>query len=185
MNEIFESRILCLDDSSVIRTGVQNILLAQGYKNVDSDSGQNAKELLKENKYDLLIQDLQRPKPNGFELYFWMKNNPDLANIPIILCTLSDPIYFDERRFTFLNGKKFELTFEVRISGGFPHEYSLKRYGNEIPPLYIEGFFSKAWYPHSDEITEIVPKILSYFKGCRDLVKEHERRNKYLWPNVN
>ena len=77
MKNIYDNKILVVNDGRFWCKVFQQFLNNLGYQNLDIDSGKQAKKKLKTNPYNLLIQDLQRPRPNGFELYYWMKKKKD------------------------------------------------------------------------------------------------------------
>ena len=176
MNSIHDNKILVVNDHSMVTSGVQTIFNAAGYHDVEIDDGQNAKKMLMQNHYDLLIQDLDRPEPNGVELYRWMKSDSRAANIPIILVTVAVPLFISDIRFTVIGKRKFELTVEA-VFGCFGR-------------LYIEGYsglgFSINNMPGSEpeRVEEQAARIFRFWMNCRDPEREHERRNRYLWPAV-
>lgn len=65
--------ILVIDDEENIRTLLEDILKSDGYRVYLSDGGEEAMELLRKEKIDLIILDMMMPKANGQELYTAMK----------------------------------------------------------------------------------------------------------------
>src|SRR3954463_11383210 len=66
---------LLIDDHVVVRSGIK-ILLSEIYKPAEIDEahdGDSALSLLKENKYDLVMLDIQMPKTDTFGLMEYIK----------------------------------------------------------------------------------------------------------------
>lgn len=172
MKSIYENKILVVNDSSTMVEIKKRLMNNAGYHDVDTDDGQNAKKMLQKNKYDLLVQDLQRPKPSGRELYCWMKDNDRTANIPIILMTAGIASFISSVRFTVIGKKKFEITHEV--------------FFNDFGLYFIDGCqccttnFKDVMEPVEDQAA----RIFRFWMNCRDPEKERERRNRYLWPAI-
>ncbi len=82
------SRILVVDDSATIRRVVGGILERGGYEVVLAADGQAALEVLTgEGKVaiDLVLVDFVMPKLNGFQLCRMIRQNADLAQLPVVL----------------------------------------------------------------------------------------------------
>lgn len=65
--------ILVVDDEENIQTLLEDILKSEGYKVILSDGGEEAMDILRKDKVDLVILDMMMPKANGQELYTAMK----------------------------------------------------------------------------------------------------------------
>ncbi len=78
-------KILVVDDSHTTRVLQKNILTNCGYNVTTSINPINALEKLKENKYDLIISDIQMPEMNGFEFIKQARNIPNYKDAPIIV----------------------------------------------------------------------------------------------------
>ena len=183
MKSIYGNRILFVNDHDLLCQGIQRVLNKTGYQNVDIDSGKQVKKKLKENSYNLLIQDLQRPRPNGFELYYWMKKNEELANIPIILATVSIPVYMDKRKFTVIGNHKFDITFEIVFNYTEEEFGKRPKYIGTMPRLFVEGYISNIIHTLED-LRNMIAHIFKYQIHIRDQEKEFARRNEILWPKV-
>jgi two-component system chemotaxis sensor kinase CheA len=77
--------ILVVDDSLTTRALEKNILEANGYRVRIAGDGLEALELLREEKADLVISDIEMPSLNGFGLVEAMKADRELARIPVII----------------------------------------------------------------------------------------------------
>ncbi|KAK3584271.1 hypothetical protein CHS0354_035352 [Potamilus streckersoni] len=83
-----EIKILVVDDFSMMRKIVINILAELGYNNVqESANGEEAFQLLvSQGDFGLLITDWHMPKMNGLELLQKVRGNPTLSKLPDYLC---------------------------------------------------------------------------------------------------
>ena len=84
--------ILVVDDSITTRTLERNILETAGYVVITATDGQEAFHRLHEHAIDLIVSDIQMPHIDGFTFTRQLREDPDYANMPIILVTsLEDP----------------------------------------------------------------------------------------------
>lgn len=78
-------RILYVDDSSFFLKVVHKYLDEAGYDIVTEISSSKALNLVRKQPFDLLLVDLEMPEVDGFEFIQKVKENPDLAHIPIVV----------------------------------------------------------------------------------------------------
>ncbi len=84
--------ILYIEDERPAIQLVREILnLAGDYETVGAISGQEGLRLMRERKPDLLLLDLMMPAPTGYDVYREMKNDPNLADIPVIVISARVP----------------------------------------------------------------------------------------------
>jgi CheY-like chemotaxis protein len=76
---------LVVDDSMLIRHTVCRFLEERGFDVESATNGQEALEVLKRVRPDIIITDIQMPKMNGSELITAVKKQPALAGIPIVI----------------------------------------------------------------------------------------------------
>ena len=77
-----EYGILLIDDDPYILTGIGQSLETEGYQVTTAESGELALELLKENRFDLVITDLVMDQIDGIQVLKQAKKlNPDLMVI--------------------------------------------------------------------------------------------------------
>ena len=82
-----KSKVLVVDDN------LQNLELIMAYlEDIDCDilsaeGGQEALEIIENDPPDLVLLDVMMPKISGFEVCKRIKNNPNTAQIPIIMVT--------------------------------------------------------------------------------------------------
>lgn len=84
-------RVAIADDTPDARRLIRRILQSQGeYTIFEATNGREALELVKRELPDLLILDLMMPELDGFAVLDAMRNNPDTANIPVIVSTAKE-----------------------------------------------------------------------------------------------
>lgn len=78
---------LVADDSITTRTLIRGMLEAAGYKVRVAADGSQAWEILQQDKFDLLISDVDMPGITGFDLTIKVRSNGRLSKLPVILIT--------------------------------------------------------------------------------------------------
>lgn len=101
MEELFQYKILIVDDKQENLISLSAVLKNSGYSTDSALSGKEALGLLLKNNYGLLILDVQMPEMNGFELAELIKGNSKTQNIPLIFLSAN----IDNREF-FKTGHK-------------------------------------------------------------------------------
>ncbi len=84
---LIRKTILIAEDSMTARILLQNILESAGYEVKTAQDGLEAFTLLKTEKVDLLLTDVEMPHMTGFELTAKIRENDKLKELPIVLCT--------------------------------------------------------------------------------------------------
>ncbi|MFQ5770758.1 MAG: sigma-54-dependent transcriptional regulator, partial [bacterium] len=77
--------ILIVDDESSVRESLEKALKSAGYFTTTASSGNEAKERLTENNFDIVLSDLKMPNGDGIDLLKTIKKN--YASIEMILLT--------------------------------------------------------------------------------------------------
>ncbi len=85
--KIIQPHILVVDDSITTRTLEKNILETHGYQVTTATDGLKGWNLVKENRFDLIVTDVEMPKMNGFELAEQIKSDDILKETPVIIVT--------------------------------------------------------------------------------------------------
>ena len=83
-------QILVCDDESPALQLVAASLQAAGYASLPAQTGHEALRILSESPISALILDLMMPDLNGFEVIKRIREQPKLANLPIIVLTAKD-----------------------------------------------------------------------------------------------
>ena len=76
---------LVVDDSMLIRHTVCRFLEAHGFAVESATNGQDALEVLKRIRPDVVITDMQMPKMGGAEFISALKAKPETVDIPIVI----------------------------------------------------------------------------------------------------
>lgn len=79
------AQILVVDDEDLARKGVQRILSRAGYVVTEAASAQQALEALRQQRFDLVLTDLQMPGMDGFELLQALKQRG--SQLPVVMLT--------------------------------------------------------------------------------------------------
>ncbi len=80
-------KVLTVDDSKTMREMVSFTLKSAGYEVVEAEDGQQALAVLKGNKVDVIITDLNMPNMNGIELIRALRADPAYKTTPILMLT--------------------------------------------------------------------------------------------------
>ncbi|MBC8061314.1 MAG: response regulator [Clostridiaceae bacterium] len=87
MDKHLNPTVLIVDDSELIREILVDIIASFGYESVIAEDGHRALELLKTEKFDLVLLDVVMPGMNGFEVCEIIKQDFRLREIPVIFIT--------------------------------------------------------------------------------------------------
>lgn len=79
--------ILIIDDDPATTRLLEVLLTREGYNILTENLSDNAMQATKNYQPDLIILDLMMPGTDGFEICQTMKNDPELANIPVLMFT--------------------------------------------------------------------------------------------------
>jgi twitching motility two-component system response regulator PilH len=79
--------VLIVDDSPTVREMVSEQLRKSGFSVVEAVDGEEAIAKLQISIPDLVVTDIVMPRKNGYELCRWMKSEPKMKHIPVIMCT--------------------------------------------------------------------------------------------------
>lgn len=81
-------KFLIVDDFSTMRRIVRGLLKEMGCNNADeAEDGAVALSMLKTQKYDFVVSDINMPNMNGFELLKAVKAEDSLKHIPVLMVT--------------------------------------------------------------------------------------------------
>jgi two-component system chemotaxis response regulator CheY len=83
-----ELKFLIVDDFSTMRRIVRGLLKEMGCNNADeAEDGAVALAMLKANKYDFVVSDINMPNMNGFDLLKAVKADESLRHLPVLMVT--------------------------------------------------------------------------------------------------
>lgn len=80
-------KVLAVDDEKHIVRLVQINLQKEGYDVVTASNGREALEKVDLERPDLVVMDVMMPEMDGFEALKRLKDNPETADIPVIMLT--------------------------------------------------------------------------------------------------
>lgn len=79
---------LIVDDFSTMRRIIRGLLKEMGcYHANEAEDGAVALSMLKDQRFDFVISDINMPNMNGFDLLRAIKADPDLKHIPVLMVT--------------------------------------------------------------------------------------------------
>jgi two-component system, chemotaxis family, chemotaxis protein CheY len=88
MNSPADLKFLVVDDFSTMRRIVRGLLKEMGCNHVDeAEDGSVALHMLRSNKYDFVVSDINMPVMNGFDLLKAVKADAALRHIPVLMVT--------------------------------------------------------------------------------------------------
>jgi DNA-binding response OmpR family regulator len=76
--------VLVVDDEPIVREVVVRYLAREGYRTLEADDGDRARELLERQAPDLVVLDVMLPGTDGLELCRWIRSRSEL---PVIMLT--------------------------------------------------------------------------------------------------
>jgi twitching motility two-component system response regulator PilH len=79
--------VLAVDDELQTRDFVSTVLEENDYTPVLAENGEEAMEIVKQNKPDLIILDIMMPKQSGIKMYRELKRTESFKDIPVIVCS--------------------------------------------------------------------------------------------------
>jgi CheY-like chemotaxis protein len=81
------SRLLLVEDNEMNRDMLSRRLLRQGFEVLIAVDGQQALDMVKQDRPDLILMDLSLPVMDGWEATRRLKQDPETQKIPIIALT--------------------------------------------------------------------------------------------------
>ncbi len=79
--------VLIVEDNELNMKLFHDLLEAHGYQTLEARTGPEALKLAIDHRPDLILMDIQLPEVSGLEVTRKIKDNADLADIPIIAVT--------------------------------------------------------------------------------------------------
>ena len=81
------ARILVVDDLEANRRLLEAKLTGEYYDVLMAQRGEEAVQLAKREKPDLILMDIQLPEVSGLEVTKWLKDDDELCRIPVVAVT--------------------------------------------------------------------------------------------------
>ncbi len=102
-----KKKILIVDDEDQVREFVVAVLEENGFVPIVATNGEEAMQMIRENRPDLVIMDILMPKQSGIRMYRELKGTDALKEIPVV-------IYSGIARRTFLRTQAARAEIEGR-----------------------------------------------------------------------
>ena len=80
-------RVMIVEDNELNMKLFNDLLEAQSYETIQTSNGLEALDLARAYRPDLILMDIQLPEVSGLEVTKWMKEDDELARIPVIAVT--------------------------------------------------------------------------------------------------
>lgn len=122
--------ILYIEDNPDNRKLVQRILRAEGFEIHSVPDGQAGIEFLENQTPDLILMDINLPHMDGYTMTALLKQDPNLANVPIIALTAN-----------VMKGDR-EKTFEAGCDGYLQKPIDVDKLGDQIRSFMQVGTFN-------------------------------------------
>ncbi|GAB4426225.1 MAG: hypothetical protein Fur0044_24260 [Anaerolineae bacterium] len=84
--------LLVVDDNEMNRDMLSRRLLRQGHQVEMATNGREALAMIESHTFDLVLLDIMMPEMNGYEVLEYVKSDPLLRHIPVIMITAVDEI---------------------------------------------------------------------------------------------
>jgi chemosensory pili system protein ChpA (sensor histidine kinase/response regulator) len=78
---------LVVDDSITVRRVTERFLDRNGLRVVTARDGLDAISVMQDHKPDIILLDIEMPRMDGYEFASYVRNAPDIADLPIIMIT--------------------------------------------------------------------------------------------------
>jgi putative two-component system response regulator len=79
--------ILVVEDNTILREGLRDILLYEGFDVLTATHGLEALQQMDTVVPDLILSDISMPEMDGYELFRTVRSNPDWVTIPFLFLT--------------------------------------------------------------------------------------------------
>lgn len=176
-------KILVVDDEEYIRDVIVEYLNNEGYLTSQAEDGLEAKELLENEKFDLMILDVMMPDMDGFTLLEELDNSKKVPTI--ILSARGEEIDkltgFDKGIDDYLC-KPFSPKELVARVKAILNRVSTKKENYRYKDLFVN--FLEHTVMIKDEEIYLTPKefeLLEYFIQNRKIAINREKLLKYIW----
>lgn len=87
------SRLLVIDDDEVLRSYLVRRLRLEGYEVDETADVEGAQRLLREHSYELITLDLMMHPHSGYELFEYVKEDPTLKWVPLVVLSGRDDLH--------------------------------------------------------------------------------------------
>ncbi|HYW17984.1 MAG TPA: response regulator [Nodularia sp. (in: cyanobacteria)] len=106
LDDNYQVRIVCIDDTKTICETVESILKPQGYEAIALNNPLEAISLIFQLQPDLILCDIAMPQLDGYEICAMLRHSTAFQNIPIIMLTGKDQ-FIDRVRATMVGATDY------------------------------------------------------------------------------
>ena len=82
-----QKTVLIVEDNELNMKLFNDLLEAHGYRTIQTRSGNEALDLARQHKINLILMDIQLPGVSGLEVIRWLKDDETLRAIPVVAIT--------------------------------------------------------------------------------------------------
>ncbi len=93
------AKIMIVDDEFYISRSLAFMLEKEGFDCATATDGEEALEMVAQEKPDIIFLDINMPNKNGYEVCEEIKNNAETRDIVIIMLTAKGQVEFEEKSF--------------------------------------------------------------------------------------
>jgi two-component system cell cycle response regulator DivK len=79
--------VMIVEDNELNMKLFNDLLESRGYSVIQTRNGMEALDLARAHRPDLILMDIQLPEVSGLVVTKWLKDDEDLAHIPVIAVT--------------------------------------------------------------------------------------------------
>ena len=79
--------VLYVEDNEYNRKIVRQVLRRTAYRLVEAEDGEAALSMVRQERPDLILMDVQLPKTSGLEVTRMLRDDPSTVDVPIIVVT--------------------------------------------------------------------------------------------------
>ncbi|MBV7257737.1 response regulator [Pacificimonas sp. WHA3] len=79
--------VLVVEDNDLNMKLFCDLLAAHGYETMQTRDGRRVLDMVRKQRPDLILMDIQLPEVSGLEVTGWLKADPALADIPVVAVT--------------------------------------------------------------------------------------------------
>lgn len=91
--------VLIVDDEPAIVSYLEMVLEDNGFQTLSASNGNEALELMRKEKPDLVTLDISMPEASGTRFYKEVRTDPELKEIPVIIVTAVTGLGGDEKAY--------------------------------------------------------------------------------------
>jgi two-component system, cell cycle response regulator len=88
----FRASALVVDDDPINRMLLSKSLEQQGHRVMTAENGLEALAALQAQPFDVVLLDVLMPEPDGYEVLAWLKQDPGLRHVPVIMVSALEDI---------------------------------------------------------------------------------------------